>query len=172
MRRHCVLAVVVVALLPGCKGMGGFASGLGKVAAGAATGLAKAAPVVAKGVAKAAPVIAKGVARAAPVVVHGVAHAAPRALRVAGAIAEASVTSPSFTVVVPATPTSLPPDPCYACPLDDCEACAGYAGYACLVSPPGAPARCESSAPPDAAPASELSELDDAPSAELPADAR
>jgi len=144
-RRTVLLLLLVLALAPGCKGMGGIASGLGKVAAGAASGVAKAGVAMATGVAKAAPVIAKGVA-----------HAAPHVLRVTEAVAQAALTSPDVEIVIPvgAPPAPIPADPCAVCPTtDDCGACTGFSGYACVASPAGALAQCESSAPFDAPPA-------------------
>jgi len=157
MRRHLasplgpLALVVLLALAPGCKGMGGVMSGLGKVAAGAA-----------RGVAHAAPAVARGMARTAPVVARAAAHTAPTVLRATEAVvevaADAILSAPieldlgPGAVALPAMPPGAD-DPCQTCPVDDCGACAGYAGYACVASPAGALARCESSAPPDAPPA-------------------
>jgi len=146
-RRSVLVLAVILAFAPGCKGMGGFANGLGKVAAGAARGVSKVGPAIARGVAKAAPVMARGA-------VHVVARTAPTALRVTEAVAEAALSMPDVYAVGPAE-LPAPMDPCNACPArddDDCGACAGYGGYACMPAPPGAYARCESSAPPDVAP--------------------
>ena len=141
----------VLAFAPGCKGMGGVMSGLGHAAAG-----------VAHGVAHAAPAVARGMARTAPVVARAAAHTAPTVLRATEAVvevaADAILSAPieldlgPGAVALPAMPPGAD-DPCQTCPVDDCGACAGYAGYACVASPAGALARCESSAPPDAPPA-------------------
>jgi hypothetical protein len=139
MVRRAVLLAVLLAFAPGCRGMGGVAAGLGKVAAGAATGIAKAGATMAIGVAKAAPVLAKGVA-----------HAAPHVLRATEVVVQAALTSPDVEIAIPVgpPPAPMPTDPCGLCPtVDDCGACAGFSGYACVASPAGAPARCESSAP-------------------------
>src|ERR1041384_1496240 len=103
MLRRAVLLAVVLAFAPGCKGMGGIASGFGKVAAGAASGVAKAGFAMATGVAKAAPVIATGLAPAPP---HGLG-AAEVAVR-------AALPSPNdeIPVVGGATPAPRPADPC------------------------------------------------------------
>jgi hypothetical protein len=164
-RRLVLLLALLLALAPGCKGMGGVAAGLGKVAAGAAKGVAHVAPALIRGVAKAGPALAKGVAKAGPALARGVGHvgsavarSAPTLLRVHVAIAEATL-RPQIYVGVPVEASIAPsyPDPCVVCPFeDDCGACVGYAGYACVASPAGAPGRCESSAPPDAPPAPEL----------------
>jgi hypothetical protein len=162
MRRHLaslleplalVALVALVGLAPGCKGMGGVMSGLGHAAAG-----------VAHGVARAAPAVAHGMAKAAPVVAHVAARTAPDVLRATEAVvevaAEAVLSTPieldlgPGAVALPAAPPGAD-DPCHTCPVDDCGACAGYAGYACVASPAGALAHCESSAPPDAPPAPE-----------------
>ena len=155
--------VALLLIAPGCKGMGGVMSGLGKVAAGAAHGVAHAVPAVARGMAKAAPAVTRGVAHAGGAVARGVAHTAPTVLRATEAVvetaADAAWTLPDVEVGGPVAieETVGPPgseDPCQACPLEvECGVCAGYAGYACLPSPAGALARCESSAPPDAPPA-------------------
>jgi hypothetical protein len=148
-----VALVALLALAPGCKSMGGVMSGLGKVAAGAAHGVARVAPAVARGMAKTAPVVARAAARTAP----SVLRATEAVVEVA---ADAILSTPieldlgPGIVALPAVPPGAD-DPCQTCPVDDCGACAGYAGYACVASPAGALARCESSAPPDAAPAPE-----------------
>jgi hypothetical protein len=149
MYRHAVASLAVVALLglaPGCKGMGGVLSGLGKVAAGAAKASAAVAAPIAKGVAKAGPAIARGVAHTAPTVLR----ASEAALETAAVVLPPPV--PEFDLDLPIQ--TLPPreiDPCQTCPIDvECGVCAGFAGYASVVSPAGALARCESSAPPDA----------------------
>lgn len=151
--------VPLVALLAwgtGCKGMGGVLSGLGKAAGGLASG-------VAKGVAHAGPALAKGVGTVGGAVASGVVHAAPTVLRATEAVIETAAEvalSPDVEIVIPVEASPQQPamiDPCEVCPVDvDCDACVGFAGYACLPSPAGASARCESSAPPDAplAPAS------------------
>src|SRR5262249_32608285 len=138
MRRHCVLVLLVLASVPGCKSMGAIGSGFGKIAAGAASGIAHAAPVVAKGVAKVAPAIARTAASGA----RGRAHAGPHRLRAAEAVAEATLRGPDIIVIEaePPPPPALA-DPCQACPVDDCGTCAGFAGYACVASPAGALAR-------------------------------
>jgi hypothetical protein len=52
-------------------------------------------------------------------------------------------------------PTSPIVDPCLSCPFEEsCGTCEGYAGYACRDAAAGALARCESTAPPNAPPAS------------------
>ena len=143
--------IVLLAVAPGCKSMGGVMSGLGHAAAG-----------VAHGVAHAAPAVAHGMAKAAPAVAHVAARTAPDVLRATEAVvevaAEAVLSTPieldlgPGAVAVPAAPPGAD-DPCQACSLDDCGVCVGYAGYACVASPAGALAHCESSAPPDAPPA-------------------
>ena len=125
-----VLLAVLLALVPGCKSMGSVASGFGKVAAGAA--------------------------RAVPDIARGVARATPTVLRTAASVAEVMATSGEFEIGAPieVAPGTTMSDPCQICPSDeDCGACAGFAGYACVESPAGALGRCESSAPPDAEPA-------------------
>jgi hypothetical protein len=149
-----IALVVLVALGPGCKSMGGMMSGLGKVAAGAARGVAHAAPAVARGVAHASGAVAKGVVRSTPTVLRATEAVIETAAEVAWAM--------PTEIEVDLGPGVGPPpgarpgdDPCQTCPVDDCGACTGYAGYACVASPAGALARCESSAPPDAPPAPE-----------------
>jgi hypothetical protein len=172
MRRHLaslleplpLIAVAVLALAPGCKGMGGVMSGLGHAAAG-----------VAHGVAHAAPAVARGMAKAAPAVAHVAARTAPDVLRATEAVVEVAAEAVLATpieidlgpgaVAVPAVAPGAD-DPCQACSLDDCGVCVGYAGYACVASPAGALARCESSAPPDAPPADAA--LSDPPSSTPP----
>jgi hypothetical protein len=161
MRRRLWLPLaVVIALAPGCKGMGGFASGLGKVAAGAARGVAHAAPAVARGVAKAGPALTRGVARAGGAVARGMVRGVPAALQIGEGVAEIAVSLPDieYRGAIDGSVGALEPpsaaDPCELCPVDvDCGACAGFAGYACLAAPAAAPSRCASSAPPDAPPA-------------------
>jgi hypothetical protein len=142
--------IALVAVAPGCKGMGGVLSGLGKAAGGLASG-------VAKGVAHVGPALAKGVGTVGGAVARGVAHTAPSVLRATEAVVETAAEialSPDVEIAItvdasPQHPVML--DPCEVCPVDvDCDACTGFAGYACLPSPAGASARCESSAPPDA----------------------
>jgi hypothetical protein len=149
--------VALVALGPGCKGMGGVLSGLGNAAGGLASG-------VAKGVAHVGPALARSVGTVGGAVARGVVHTAPSVLRATEAVVETAAEvalSPDVEIVIRADASPEHPvmlDPCEACPVDvDCDACAGFAGYACLPSPAGANARCESSAPPDAplAPASD-----------------
>ena len=147
---HLRLLVVVLALVPGCKSMGSVMSGFGKVATGAAR-------LVPDAVAKATPAIAKGVARVGGAVATGVVRATPEVLRTTAAVGEALATSSEFWMAVPieVAPPAGASDPCLICPLDaECGECAGYAGYACIESPAGALGRCESSAPPNAEPAS------------------
>jgi hypothetical protein len=153
-----LVLALLLALAPGCKSMGGIASGLGKVAGGVARGVSKAGPVIARGVAKAGPTISRG----ASAVARGVVRTAPAALQVAQATAQAAIEStmvPEFTWDISTDAQagvhdSDVVDPCDVCPLDaDCGACVGYAGYACVAAPVGVLARCTSSAPPDAPPA-------------------
>jgi len=107
---------------------------------------------VAGGMAQAGPAIAKGVAQ----VGGALARTAPSVVAASESVLEAALSVPpefEFGAVAPVR-VSVNGDPCGACPLDaECGECVGYAGYACLASPAGALARCESSAPPDAAPA-------------------
>jgi hypothetical protein len=145
-----VALVAALALVPGCKSMGGVMSGLGKATAGAA-----------RGVAHAAPAIARGTAHAGGAIASGVAHVTPSVLRATEAVietaAEVVLSTPIEIELGPAIAPPSPPvgddDPCQACSLDDCGVCVGYAGYACVAAPAGALAHCESSAPPDAPPA-------------------
>src|SRR6185295_7782222 len=84
------------------------------------------------------------------------ARTAPSVVTAVQATAQAAATVPEFEWEIPTQPVMIRPsnDPCEICPLDvECGVCAGYAGYACVTSPAGALARCESSAPPDAEPA-------------------
>jgi hypothetical protein len=148
-----VALVALVALAPGCKSMGGVMSGLGKAAAGAARGAAHAAPAVARGVAHAGGAIAKGVVRSTPTVLRATEAVIETAADVAWAMTPDVVIDVGARVEAPLP--AGPDDPCQACPVDDCGACTGYAGYACVASPAGALAHCESSAPPDAPPAPE-----------------
>ncbi len=159
MRRLVLPLAMIAALVPGCKGMGALAYGLAK------TGGA--------------------VARAAPIVLRGVGRSLPVALRVTEAVAEISLASPHVTYEVetlpppypsstfygpstfygaePSSEPPAPPDPCGACPRTvDCGACTGFAGYACMTTLPTDPARCESSAPPDAEPLSSAPAATDA----------
>jgi hypothetical protein len=145
--------VALLAVAPGCKGMGGVMSGLGKAAAGAARGVAHAAPAVARGVGHAGGAIAYGVVRSTPTVLRATEAVIETAADVAWAMTPDVVIDVGARIEAP-----LPggtDDPCQTCPVDDCGACTGYAGYACVASPAGALARCESSAPPDAPPAPE-----------------
>jgi hypothetical protein len=146
-----VALVALLALAPGCRSMGGVMAGLGKATA-----------VAARGVAHAAPAVARGAAHAGGAIASGVAHAAPSVLRATEAVVETAAevawsmpTEIEFDLgpggVAP--PSAGDDDPCRACSLDDCGVCVGYAGYACVAAPAGALAHCESSAPPDAAPA-------------------
>jgi len=159
MHRHLASRLPLVALLalavlaPGCKSMGGVMSGLGKAAAGAARGVAHAAPAVARGVAHASGAIAKGVVRSTPTVLRATEAVIETAADVAWAMTPDVVIDVGASVEAPLP--AGPDDPCQACPVDDCGACTGYAGYACVTSPAGALAHCESSAPPDAPPAPE-----------------
>lgn len=151
---------VVLGLASGCKGGGfghafsGFASGLGKVASGVgkvASGVGRVAGHAAAGVAKVGPAIAHGAAKAAPAVGNGLIHTSAAALDIGETVAEAMLLTPMNVDLVeriePVTPVVV--DPCIDCPLDDaCETCAGFADQACAVSPAGALARCESTAPP------------------------
>lgn len=151
-----VALVALLAVAPGCKGMGGVMSGLGKATA----------------------VAARGAAHAGGAIARGVVHAAPSVLRATEAVVQTAAVvawsmPPEIEINVGsgdgAPPSSLAgdDDPCRACALDDCGVCVGYAGYACVTSPAGAIAHCESSAPPDAPPAPAPS-FD--PSTDLPAD--
>jgi hypothetical protein len=139
--RIALIALLTVA--PGCKSMGGVMSGLGKATAVAAHGAAHAGGAIASGAARAAP----SVLRATEAVVETAVEIAWESL------------PPAIDIEI--GPEGVPPpssrpgddDPCQACSLDDCGVCVGYAGYACVASPAGAIAHCESSAPPDAPPA-------------------
>ena len=147
-----IALVVLVALGSGCKSMGGMMSGLGKVAAGAARGVGHAAPAVARGAAHAGGAIARGVVRSTPTVLRATEAVIETAAEVAWAMpTEIEVDLGGQAVAIPAARPD--DDPCQTCPVDDCGACTGYAGYACVTSPAGALAHCESSAPPDAPPA-------------------
>lgn len=153
MRRHLAIALIsLLALAPGCKSLGGAMSGLGR-------GLGHVASGAARGVAHAGGAVAQGVARTTPAVLQASEAVVETAIEVA-------LTTPPEIVIEAAPPPPLSlqsADPCQTCPFDnDCGACAGYAGYACLASPAGAPARCESSAPPDAPPAPQVSAPDPA----------
>jgi hypothetical protein len=168
-----LVLALLLALVPGCKGMGGIASGLGKVAGGVAKGVAKAGPAIAHGAAKAAPTISRG----ASAVARGVVRTAPAALQVAQAAAQATIEStmvPEFTWDISTDAQagvhdSDVVDPCDVCPLDvECGACVGYAGYACVAAPAGLLARCASSAPPDAPPAPDPDPEPTAPSGAPP----
>lgn len=158
-----VVIVALAGLAPGCKGMGGIASGLGKAAASAAGGIAHAAPAITRGVAQVGNAVARTVARTAPA-----------ALQVGEVMLQTAIAQ-QLEFEIPVDTSSHAPvltDPCQVCPLDsDCEACVGYAGYACLASPAGALARCESSAPPDAPPAPDPDPLPASPGAPPPAPA-
>jgi hypothetical protein len=160
--------IALLALAPGCKSMGGVMSGLGHAAAGAAKGVAHAAPAVARGVAHAGGAIAQGVVRSTPTVLRATEAVIETAADVALSTPIEFDLGPG-AVALPAMPPGAD-DPCQTCPVDDCGACAGYAGYACVASPAGALARCESSAPPDAPPAPEppVSAPSDPPSSTPP----
>jgi len=147
------LVAALLALAPGCKSMGGVMSGLGKAAAGAARGVAHAAPAVARGVGHAGGAIARVAAHSTPTVLRATEAVIETAAEVAWSQPTAIEIDLGPRVQPPPGARSGADDPCQTCPVDDCGACAGYAGYACVASPAGALARCESSAPPDALPA-------------------
>lgn len=160
-----LVLVALLALAPGCKSMGGVMSGLGHVAAGAARGVAHAAPAVARGVAHAGGAIAHGVVRSTPTVLRATEAVVETAAEVAWSTPTEIEIDLGPAGEVPPSAPPVSDDPCQTCPTDDCGACAGFAGYACVESPARALARCESSAPPDALP---VSAPPDAPPASAP----
>jgi hypothetical protein len=149
-----IALVALLAVAPGCKSMGGVMSGLGKATAVAARGAAHAAPAIARATAHAGGAIASGVARSAPSVLRATEAVVETAAEIAW---ESLPPAIDFEIgpegVAPPSARPYDDDPCQACSLDDCGVCVGYAGYACVASPAGAIAHCESSAPPDAPPA-------------------
>lgn len=145
MARRLVI-VLLCALAPGCKSMGGFGNALG--------GLGHAAGHLASGLGHVAGHAAAGLARAAPAVARGMSHAGPglgRALgnsvvRASESVAEAIIEG-DFEYEVNQD-VSAPRDPCASCPIDvNCEDCSGYGGYACELAPPGKDSTCMSTAP-------------------------
>jgi hypothetical protein len=125
---------LLLALIPGCKSMGGVASGLGHVASAASK-------------------VAAPVARASVAVTRATL---PIAANIASGMANASVggtsfgpdPAPSEPVVSMGGPLIDNHDPCNACPDNlACGACLGNADQVCQWSPAGAYTRCESSVP-------------------------
>ena len=166
--------VLAFALVTGCKGMGGVASGLGHVAGGmakVASGVGKVAGSFGKaaggmghalgGAAKLAGGLGRAtagtLARATPAIARTGAAVARAALPIAENVAEAA----AFTTPAPDDPIEPPEehvsiggpliddhDPCNQCPDDlACEMCTGFGDAACRLTPAGAYARCESTAP-------------------------
>lgn len=140
--------VVILALVPGCKGMGGFASGFGKVAGGFGKAAAGVGRVTGSALAHATPVIA----RAAPVVARGAIRALPAIEDVAEGIVLAGMDDAPRPVEDREREEGGPliddHDPCGRCPDDlPCELCAGDGGAACRLTPADSFTRCESTAP-------------------------
>jgi hypothetical protein len=132
--RAAVIALVMV--VTGCKGLGhlgGLAHGLGHVASGLGH-VAKVAAVSSKALAP----VWRGVVRAAPNVIN------------AAAALSGDVVVEHDEVVVEHVPVEGGPlidngDPCGYCPDNrECGACGDANGVACVLTPPGAYARCES----------------------------
>ncbi|HEY1557057.1 MAG TPA: hypothetical protein VGF94_19615 [Kofleriaceae bacterium] len=114
------LAVSIVLLCAGCRGMGGLGRGLGHLAGG----LGKATGALAKGVGHAAPAVARGLGRELGTSVKVAGHVA---VHVAEPVIETTIEAAAAQQVL------APDDPCFACPLDvDCQDCVGYGGRACM----------------------------------------
>jgi len=135
---RAVLAIVFT-LVAGCKGMGGLGRGLGALGH-AASGLGH----VASGLGHVAAVSGRVLAPVARVAVHALPY-----------VADAVVASRDIAVVVPDEEPEHPPavggpllddgDACGYCPDNlACGACGDVNGVACVLTPPGAYARCES----------------------------
>lgn len=142
MRSRLAPLVVVLALVTGCKAMGGLASGLGHVAGGighVAGGLSR----VAGGVGRVAGGVGRvvvGVGRVTGTVVGAMARATPVVVDVAEAIALAPGEPPLEDLDEPDEPVD---DPCTRCPMDlACSECVGDGGMACRLAPVGVPSRC------------------------------
>jgi X-X-X-Leu-X-X-Gly heptad repeat protein len=148
--------LVVLALVPGCKGMGGLASGLGKVAGGigrAANGAGRivggVGRVTGSALSHAGPALARGVGRAAPVLGRAAVHVLPVVEDVAEGVALAG-RAPDGVIEPEYTTSSGGPliddhDACNYCPDDlPCDACVGDDGGACHLTPGNAYTRCAS----------------------------
>jgi len=146
------LVFALIGVVPGCKSVGGFASGLGRAAGSVASGVARAVPAVASGVVHAGATVASGVAHVGPAIGRATLHTLPavgRAIDIAAAVAtsggdgESEITDETD---IPAEPVVAVVDPCEACPITvDCGSCVGYRGYACMAESTS----CVSSAPPN-----------------------
>jgi len=161
--------ILAVALVPGCKSMGGLASGLGHVAGGmakVASGVGHVAGSVGHamgGVAKVAGGAGHVVSTVGRATSSALAHATPAIARVASKtlpiaedIAEAALT----TIPAPDDPPEVlddghpvsiggplidDHDSCNQCPEDlSCDQCVGANDVACRWAPAGAYTRCES----------------------------
>ena len=139
MRAALVLVIALVAG-PGCKGLGGLAHGLGALGH-AASGLGH---------------VARGLGHVAAATSHVLVPVARVAAHTLPYVADAVVASHNTTVIVdeeeevehPAQvggPLINDGDACNACPdTEACGACGDVNGVACVLTPPGSYARCES----------------------------
>jgi hypothetical protein len=158
--------ILALAASGGCKSMGGLGSGLGHLASGlghVASGVGRVAGAVGHVTGSALAHTGSALARTGPALGRGVGHVAPvlsnvarHALPILETIAEAAtlqVDPDDPPEIVEQTTTEDGPliddhDPCGQCAEDlPCEACAGFGNFACRLTPPGAFARCESTAP-------------------------
>jgi hypothetical protein len=137
-----VLVLLIALATPGCKGMGALGHVLGAVGHVAAASGRVIAPL-----AHAAGHVAVAAAHAAPFT----ARVANAALNTAVAVSQVETVETVETVEVPTyQPVSGGPliddgDACGYCPDNlDCGSCGDVNHVACVLTPPGAHARCES----------------------------
>ena len=143
--------LLFVLVVSGCKSMGGLGSGLGHVA----SDMGHVAGEVSHVTGSVGRVTGETLAHATPVIARGAGQVVKHTVPIAEDVLDAAVlTSPDTdpVEVQVRSPQDGPlidnHDPCAQCPEDlDCGSCVGYGDAACILTPAGAYARCESQLP-------------------------